>query len=672
MPTTSFNKDSAKKALANMQSVMPQENELNNAFSPTVEIVTPISTKHDGYFKEYIASIEPGGEIYKEYEEANSAYNKLVQSLTETIAAIEKMDTNGKVEEDPDEKDPEEEDPEEEDPDENDPTDEFTDYYSSPSGYGPSYNEGAAPSQVVSTPTDTLKEEETNEVPDDIDADAEEEQLPTETTENSVVTTPTVTQEPSTTNNQTPVETNTPTEIVTAATPSDSAAVSAVVGAGTAAAVADGLNQNPEASPEKIEESGIPYKDDNAFGSHTLTQNSWNNLSDEEKEKIKKKLKDLGYTDSEIQDILNGGGSIPKLSLDAVAESLEEAIKTNPGLREEIISRYGFDVFNSDGSVNKDKLAVALLMDNASGTDKYSLIDLLHTNYGIDVVDTSLYNELANRLEKYITDSPTLRQKLIDKYGFDIFDADGTINRDKLSLAILMDNQSNSDEYDLTKLLDELFGAEEEAIPVVSNTPQVVKIETPQEPTKKKKSSTLPVLLGLGVAGAAVGGGVYLAKKKKEEEEEGEGEGEEKDIYFQEDYDNENSQTSEEDSLLPIENYEAKPEGKQWLHGLGVNLDSDSQTQSVISDDLYDRNTMDIPSDFEEQLESNNISNQEINIDKVKPKYAEEEEKNKSILPYLGVAAGAGAIGEEVYNRQKDDEEEDGSNGDDSIKEFMG
>ncbi len=663
MPTTNFNKESAKTALTNMQSVMPQENELINAFSPTVEIITPISTKHDGFFKEYIASIESGGEIYKEYEDANSAYNKLVQNLTETIATIEKMDTNGKVDDTRTEEDEQEENDQLE---EEDPTNNFNDYYSSPSSYGPSYNEGAAPSQVVSTPTDTVKEEDTDKVSDDIDADVEEEQLPT--TETSTVATPTVTQEPSSTNNQNTVGTDIPAEIVTAATPSDSTAVSTVVGAGTAAAVAGGINQNPEVPLEKIEESGIPYKDDNALGSHTLTQNSWNSLSEEEREKIKKKLKDLGYTDSEIQDILNGGGSIPKLSLDAVSETLEEAIKTNPGLREEIISRYGLDVFNGDGSVNKDKLAVALLMDNANGTDKYSLIDLLHTNYGIDVVDTSLYNELANRLEKNITNSPTLRQKLIDKYGFDIFNADGTINRDKLSLAILMDNQSSSDKYDLTQLLDELFGAEEEAIPVVSNTPQVVKIETPQEPTNKKKSSPLPVLLGLGAAGAAVGGGVYLAKKKKEEEEE---EGEEEDIYFQEDYDNENSQASEEDSMLPIENYEAKPEGKKWLHGLGVNLDSDSQTQTVNSDDLYDRNTTNISSDFEEQLENNNISNQEIDIEKEKPKSAEEE-NNKSILPYLGVAAGAGAIGKEVYDRQKEDEEENDSNDDDSIKEFMG
>ncbi len=680
MPTTSFNKDSAKSALANMQSVMPQDNELNNAFTPTVEIITPISTEHDSFLKDHIASIESGGEIYKEYEEANAAYNKLVQSLTDTIATIEKMDTNGKVEdpkdkdplEDPDDKekeDPDDNDPADEDPDDNDPLGDYN-YYNTPSGgYGPSYN---TPSQVVSTPTDTLEEEkEADEPTDDIDADTEEEQIPTETTETSVVTTPTVTKEQSetATDNQNPNGTNTPTEIVTETTPTDSGTVSTVVGAGTAAVVADGLNQNPEDNPEKIEESGVPYKDDNAFGSHKLTKESWDSLSETEKEKVKKKLKDLGYTDSEINDILNGGASIPKLSLDAVANTLEEAIKTNPGLREEIISRYGFDVFNSDGSVNKDKLAIALMMDNASGTDKYSLIELLHSNYGIDVVDSSLYNELANRLEKYIVDSPTLRQKLIDRYGFDIFNADGTINRDKLTLAILMDNQSNSDEYDLTKLLDELFGAEEEAIPVVSNPPQVVKIETPQEPTKKKKSNALPVLLGLGAAGAAVGGGVYLAKKKKEEEEE---EGEEDDIYFQEDYDNDNTSTEKDNSLLPTQNYEAKPEGKQWLHGIGVNLDIDPQR--INPDDINDRNTIEIPSDFEEQFEKRNIQNQDINIEKVKPKYAEEDD-DKSILPYVGAAAGAGIIGKEIYDRKKDKEKEDddnSDNSDDGLKEFMG
>ena len=675
MPTTSFNKESAKSALASMQSVMPQENELNNAFTPTIEIITPISTEHDSFLKDYITSIESGGEIYTEYEGANTDYNKLLQNLSDTIATMENMDQNGEVS-------GENEDPFEDQDDEEFDDEEFDDEYdyyggSTYSG-GPTYSGGENPNQTTSQqPTDIVSNDKETEI-DDLDENGEESYLDESVINTPTVTIPPVTKEETTQQNNSNTDTSTnlndssvPTEIITGVTTGtttgDSNGVNTVVGAGTAAVVANAFVQPPANSPTVVEESGVPYKDDNAFGSYNITKEGWNSLSDEEREKVKSKLKSLGYTDSEIEAILNGGGSVSKLSLDAVAKTLEEAIKTNPGLREEIKSRYGLDVFNSDGSVNKDKLGIALLMDNAKAKDNYSLINLLHNNYDIDVVESSLYNDLTTRLEKHIAASPSLRQKLIDRYGFDIFNEDGTINRDKLTLAILMDNQNSSDEYDLTRLLDELFGAEQENIPVVSN-PQVVKIETPQEPTKKKSSNALPVLLGLGVAGAAAGGGIYLAKKKKEEEENEEDD----DITFEEDTDYEDKgDTNDEDSLL-VNSYEARPEGKKWLHGLGVNLDADEQS---LEREDYDRAATSTSSDLEEQFISEAVSNEEI--DKVKPKYAEKEEK-ENILPYIGVAAGAGLIGKETYDRlkEKDEDDDDDDNSSDNkenkLEDFMG
>ena len=103
----------------------------------------------------------------------------------------------------------------------------------------------------------------------------------------------------------------------------------------------------------------------------------WENLSGSEKEVIVKKLKELGFTDEEINNIKDGKVSVDKVRLEELASQLEKLYKLDPSIRQKLKDLYGFDIFNDDGTVNKEKLAIAMLMDAKNPNDQYDLKTLL-------------------------------------------------------------------------------------------------------------------------------------------------------------------------------------------------------------------------------------------------------------------------------------------------------
>ena len=103
----------------------------------------------------------------------------------------------------------------------------------------------------------------------------------------------------------------------------------------------------------------------------------WENLSGSEKESIVKKLKELGFTDEEINNIKDGKVSVDKVRLEELASQLEKLYKLDPSIRQKLKDLYGFDIFNDDGTVNKEKLAIAMLMDAKNPNDQYDLKTLL-------------------------------------------------------------------------------------------------------------------------------------------------------------------------------------------------------------------------------------------------------------------------------------------------------
>ena len=108
-----------------------------------------------------------------------------------------------------------------------------------------------------------------------------------------------------------------------------------------------------------------------------LDPEAWENLSGSEKESIVKKLKELGFTDEEINNIKDGKVSVDKVKLEELASQLEKLYKLDPSIRQKLKDLYGFDIFNDDGTVNKEKLAIAMLMDAKNPNDQYDLKTLL-------------------------------------------------------------------------------------------------------------------------------------------------------------------------------------------------------------------------------------------------------------------------------------------------------
>lgn len=108
-----------------------------------------------------------------------------------------------------------------------------------------------------------------------------------------------------------------------------------------------------------------------------LDPEAWENLSGSEKESIVKKLKELGFTDEEINNIKDGKVSVDKVRLEELASQLEKLYKLDPSIRQKLKDLYGFDIFNDDGTVNKEKLAIAMLMDTKNPNDQYDLKTLL-------------------------------------------------------------------------------------------------------------------------------------------------------------------------------------------------------------------------------------------------------------------------------------------------------
>ena len=230
---------------------------------------------------------------------------------------------------------------------------------------------------------------------------------------------------------------------------------------------------------------------------------------------VVKKLTDLGFTDEEIDSILNGEYDVSKVLVDEVSEKLAEAYKLDSGIRDYLKEQYGFDIFNEDGSVNNDKLSLALYMDDKSGLDNYSIISTLNEKYGISMVDMTTMKSYIGQFESMFMKDSKVRDKFKEQYGFDIFNPDGTVNKDRLALAMLIDEKSNG-KYSISKFLKE---AEASSL-VNSLGNNMTKVAN----TKSPSGSKLPYVVGAAAVGAAaVGAGIAINKKKDKHDDETDG-----------------------------------------------------------------------------------------------------------------------------------------------------
>lgn len=97
--------------------------------------------------------------------------------------------------------------------------------------------------------------------------------------------------------------------------------------------------------------------------------------SSKEQDEDAKKLKGLGSSDDDSTK--DRDKDVDSAELDALSSEFEKLYKSDPSIREKIKALYGFDIFNKDGTINKEKLALALSMDGKNPNDEYDIKTLL-------------------------------------------------------------------------------------------------------------------------------------------------------------------------------------------------------------------------------------------------------------------------------------------------------
>lgn len=189
------------------------------------------------------------------------------------------------------------------------------------------------------------------------------------------------------------------------------------------------------------------------FGISKLDKETWDKIPEEVKAVILTKLKEVGYTDSEIEDIISGKTGVPRILLSSVKNKLEAALVKYPEIRKELTELYGFDVFDDKGQVIQERLILMLLVDAKKDNDKYDVIKLLRDKYGINLIDADKMKTLYDKVTTVMKTDNTLQEKIVAKYGIDIINKDKTINTNNLTLVMLIDDYSPNDDFDLLKLL---------------------------------------------------------------------------------------------------------------------------------------------------------------------------------------------------------------------------
>ena len=529
---TNFPYETVQTSISTLQGAAPEENELN-IFTTGLDGLSEISTEHDNCLQTLLTDCENGGALYTAYSNSVEEFKKLISDATDAIGKYHNADSDGSV----------------------DP----------PAGTGglPGDSPGGNPGSGSPGSGNPGASDPGGTPPQNRQVTPSTPERPGNDGVDYPSTTPTApsggdTSDPGT--NPGAVDGgNTPDGISV-----DPAAAGAGVGAVAAVGgLSDGSEVGGKGGPGG--EGGSVFGD-NPLGNYTPDPSTWDSLPENVQNDIINKLKGLGYSDEQIESIINGNEPIPQVAIDALSDTLADAVAAHPELRDLIKEQYGIDIFNPDGSVDKDKLAIALFMDEASDNDSLDLIGLLHDQYNIDVVDSSLLNDMSNKLLEALSKNGDIRNLIIQKYGFDIFNDDGTINKNKLILALLMDKKNATDGYDLSQTLLDLVGNGYSLDDIVSS---VIRPNTNSN-VKSGSFAALPlsIALGLGATASTVGGGMKYVKDKKKNDNKEEVKSED--------------EIEEAEFLDSVKPKKAKDkDDMSWLLGLGLGIGAVAATKKA-------------------------------------------------------------------------------------------
>ena len=309
---------------------------------------------------------------------------------------------------------------------------------------------------------------------------------------------------------------------------------------------------------------------------YKITSTAWDNLSTEDKKAIEAKLKELGFTDEEIQAIKDGNSSVNKTVLDKLDSALQKLNNDGSDVRQVILEKYGFDVFNEDGTVNKDKLALALLIDGKDPNDDYDLVNLLKTKYGIDLFPDTTTNPATGPSVTPVTpptdpspntgDGEDKNENPTTVHTGVGFGGDDLLSTEDVDLSDI-DAMLNGDDSSLLDGLGNLTGS-------LINGNNGLDIGFNNGKGGSAAGAAVAGVAGLGAAATAA---ALLAKKRKGSALLDDEEDDDDDDDFDDDLDDDDFSIDEEDILGDSEEItddinSSKKKKKDWLYGLGIGL----------------------------------------------------------------------------------------------------
>lgn len=326
---------------------------------------------------------------------------------------------------------------------------------------------------------------------------------------------------------------------------------------------------------------------------YTFDPEAFEELPSEVQEVIKTKLKELGFTDDEIKDILDGKVAVSKLELDTLSSELEEVLKANPDIRTKLVELYGFDIFNEDGTINKDRLALAMIMDGKDPNDKYDLKEFLkkyqqNESTGNKPSTTTPTPTTGNEGDNNSnnTNTPNIIGGTIPNTSNDENNGTGSTGN-TISNTHGTNDITNTSVDDVVSTDENGLSLDDTASSLTTSIEHGEILPTGNTKVKKGGMGAVAAMTGIGSAIAAAAGGTALAKKKKSENEE-----EEEDIEL----------LTEERYMNDDDTDESEENDKDWLYGLGIGLVGGAGLSQILPDDDDDDDDDDEDDDDSDEL----------------------------------------------------------------------
>lgn len=304
-----------------------------------------------------------------------------------------------------------------------------------------------------------------------------------------------------------------------------------------------------------------------------VVDSAWEHLSPSVQDTIKSKLKEVGYSDSEIETITHGEVTIDGVTLQQVASQLEAAYANDPSIRQRIIDLYGIDIFNADGTVNQDLLSYILLIDKKNPNDAYDILALIK----------------GNPSSSNTTPDPSIlspEEKTPEEEHTHIGDTVGGIDYPNSTELSLEDQKS----------LDEMISSDSQSITdtVSSASTSVSQTIRPTNPIRsggvsKSHTGAVATAIAVGAAGALTSGGAIAVRSKRRKDNDD-------DSYLDDDFfDVKEEELSEEEMVGAQQKHD-----KEWLYGLGIGLGAATGAASVFEKRRKDRDDDEEKQDYDD------------------------------------------------------------------------